>query len=324
MARESTHSIAEYRKRIFLPSYWNAFFKDVLLPSCCSCCDSLRGAMPKKPSESVAEYLNRRNEAKKRIDDSFELWLETFIVSEVLIGAGRRVGMDIKAALQKTCQLDVTGTTALLSKVLTACYQAKHASLPEEHRRKGNSEFLQECSSQNRALKKITKFMKRYPEACSEALMGGGMPWLGDRGYEIGITEGEGMPLSLATLAGLLDFYAVQLKKGVGGRKRGPWLYRWKAGPLLYPDSRPLDKQKAQPDPRVNGLLFELTFHFRWHTTSGFNGNYGGGTLMPTGGNPHFNLVALLTHATLGKELSADAVRSRVESLPKGVILTEW
>jgi len=295
-------SIAEYRKRIFQLSAWDEFYSDVLLPS-------------------FRDPSNRRD-----IDNSFEPWFEKFIASEVLIGE-RGLGIGIKTALQKTCQLDVTGTTLLLSRTLVACFQAKHDGLPDVERRKGNSEFLQECPSQIKALKKITKFMKRYPEACGDALSRAYLTWNGDNpGGKIGVTlRGKtGVPF-LPFCEEFLVYYANQLKRGVGARGKGPWLHRVKSGPLLYPDSVPLDRQKAQPDTRVNGLLFELALHFRWHTTPDFNGNYGGGMLMPTGGKPHANLVALLVNATLGTNLSAKAVQSRAQSLiKKGVVLTHW
>jgi len=304
MPQKPTESVAEYRRRIFQASAWDEFYADVLLPP-------------------FRDPLNRRD-----IDDSFEPWLDKFIASEVRIGASSNSpGFGVKTALQKTCQLDKTGITTLLYWVLCACYQAATTDLSDRSRRQKDSEFLKECPSQVKALTKIIKFMKRYPDYCSWPLAQAYLTWRGDHpGYGIQVIMGDNKSLPFATICEpLLTNYATALKNGVGARNKGPWLHRVKAGPLLYPDSVPLDRQKAQPDVKVDGLLFHLTFLFRLYTSSNPHGRWQAGQRMPTSGKPHIPLVTLLTNATLGKDLSIEVARSRVQSLAKkGVGLIGW
>jgi hypothetical protein len=146
-------------------------------------------------------------------------------------------------------------------------------------------------------------------------------------GYRIQVITGDEKSIPLATVCeDLLTCYATVLKNGVVlGVKKGNFMHRWKTGPLLYPDSHPLDQQKAQPDAKVNGLLFHLTFLFRLYTSPNPHGRWMTGEPMPKSGKPCISLVTLLTNATLKKKLSIERARLKIQTLvKKGVCLVGW
>ena len=230
----------------------------------------------------------------------------------------------MKTALQKTYQLDKTGTDALLYWVLYACYQATTTDLPDRSRRQKDSEIKKEFPSQIKALTKITKFMKRYPEASSWALAQSYLAWKGNHpGYGIQCNTGD-ETLSFAIVCeDLLTCYATELSNGVTSVKHGNLMHRWKTGPLLYPN--PLDQQNAQPQSKVNGLLFHLAFLFRLYTSPNPHGRWQSGERMPTTGKPWIPLVTVLTNATLETDLSIEEVRSIIHSLVKKKVgLIPW
>lgn len=269
-----------------------------------------------------------RNEPsfKRKFGASFRQWFVQIAASKVLIGgSGLKPPCSIKTALKKTNHLDKSQAGQLLLDVLLACYQAATYTDLDKTFRENCSEVLLELPSQIKAIDKITKFMRRYPTAGSMALAQTVLEWKNKKlGYGLQFFTDEKFSPPFATIfEDFLNCYADELKQGIIGIKSGNFLPRFKAGPLLYP--KPLDQQRAQPNPQVSGLLFHLTFLYRFYTSPNPQGRRQLGAPMPKTGKPCLPLVTLLTNATLGKDLSEQDVRSQINSLTKkGVTLLNW
>ena len=85
--KKPTEPADENLSHLFKASAWNDFYAMVLKPA-------------------FSHLLNKR-----RVGDSFQPWLDELIASEVqIIGSSKSPGLGVKTALQKTWQLDKTGT----------------------------------------------------------------------------------------------------------------------------------------------------------------------------------------------------------------------
>ena len=111
---------------------------------------------------------------------------------------------------------------------------------------------------------------------------------------------------------GLLDRYAEALRRDLLA-KRGPFVHRFKVGPLIYP--RPVDRHSARINVRAMGLLFQLVLYFR-RFTHGIRsvGRLQNGERMPSYGEPYYDIASEFVNAATGKAFgTASQARDRLD-----------
>lgn len=240
-------------------------------------------------------------------------WLDDFLEK-----AGVR---DALAALDAA---DKSRGKWLLDAVVRSCHLAsKFASRKDlaRVRRARDAGFLEGIDAQRKAIKSLRRFIGRYPNETGLAFGGALLAWKERHEGKASLPYVEGTKLAVEiVLDELLEHYSQAL--GVGIREKANMLHRYQVGPLLYPT--PLDQQRAQPDARKNGLIFELAFYNR-HATAGHDRAFVEGMPMPREGRPLLSHVATLAQAVLGGKISEGDVTQRVRRLEKqGVGLANW
>ena len=245
-----------------------------------------------------------RDEVERGSSSATQKWLERFLKSNAVMGS--QESLTLASALQRIHALQETSENKrLLFDLLDACYRAGTYQKGQDRlqdRRAKDSSMLTEVPLQRTAIKRLRRFLTKYPQHASLALGGALLDWKQRRqGKTIFPTiQGERVAIS-QVLDEILDCYDAALSKELHGAKRGPWLHRVQAIALLYPDHTPLDKKTSQPNARLNALLFHLVFLFR-QATSRRSIRAGLGVSMPKEGNPHYSLVAVLANAALPDE----------------------
>ncbi len=246
-------------------------------------------------------------------------WLSDFLKNPYM---GDK-GLNVMKALTKVLNIDPSG--GLLREVLWACYQAATFNDLPRKRRQRDSALSPKIAKQRAAVKTLRAFLENYPDAASGALLDVYMQWVVPD--DKNIPPACQLPTDISRVKffdTLLAQYDSALSHKILGIKCGPYLHRFRAGPLLYP--KPLDTQKAQPDAALNGLLFQLAFFFHLATSKNPVLRQSG-TFMPTSGRPNIPLVTFLAAVTLDKYgLDENQVKLRIRGLVKsGVgLMTRW
>jgi hypothetical protein len=216
---------------------------------------------------------------------------------------------EVKRALAELDAADKSRDKWLPRAVVKSCYNAHTFDLARDPsvRRQQDKKYRADIGDALKAITKLRRFLDRHPDDASRNLGGALRDWNAYHGGKAHFPH-----VGATILSQFLEHYGLELAyEGAEEYKGRAALHRFQVGPLLYP--KPLDQQHAQPDPRENGLCFELAYLIR-HATASRDPVFperiyqkfdrrpmlAGGASMPTFGRARAGNIASLVNAALG------------------------